>query len=308
MIRKPYLEKADVATAERSHKAYQRRSPTGKPEQIRQKGAIIKEREQPEKPDTATSLGADHKKFTELLDGYFKNQSEMKMLISQIDSHKEEMESKMKELRPMLSKFENMEKAEQKFRTEFKDGDWEYKFLSFTRETKPYKDLYTKAFNLLTEIQREEMKKAEQALSQITGQEKFSREPLAKALQDLVKFYIGKPLRDEVISQFRRDALSLILLKAAKKATGSDDKEYEKDKEETAKPLPKDKGKEKKPVEEPEEEDEEMGEAHQQLMEALKNLVAAKESGLLLLKDFCGRKKEDSAPKEKEEKAEKKPK
>jgi hypothetical protein len=177
MIRKPYLSKADVATATMPHHKGYTRSVEGKTQTIRQKGAIVKEREELDKPETATVLGGEHKKFTELLDSYFKNQSEMKMLVAKIDTHKAEMETSMSELRPMLSKFANMEKAEQKFRTEFSEENWDYKFLSFTRETKPYKELYEKAFNMLVEIQREEMKKAEQALAQITGQEKFTRTP-----------------------------------------------------------------------------------------------------------------------------------
>ena len=169
---------------ERGHEAYTRVR-RGKMEYIPAKGEKLKEREdiKPEAKDVMKSKEA--KEFSQLLDSYFYIQKEMSEMKNLLKQHEDELSSVMGKIRPYLSKMENLEKEENKFRAEFKEGDWSYKFLQFTRESKPYKELYIKAFNMLNDKAQEELKKVEEALKSITAQEKFERKPLEKSLKSM---------------------------------------------------------------------------------------------------------------------------
>jgi hypothetical protein len=294
------VEKAvEVATEEpRGHKQYVR-TVRGKTQTIPQKGSTIKEREKIEKPKKEEVRqkpeevlhGEEHQQFTKLLDQYFHASEEVKMMTNLIDQHKTELESVMSEIRPMLAKFDNLEKAENKFRTEFKEGDWDYKFLSFSRESKPYKDLYTKAFNLLNDMQKSEMKTAEEALKKITAQEKFGREAVKKALS-----YIGKPL-DE-LGNFYIELSSLILKKAQK--IGSKVKvNPDKDKKNDTKEDPgQDKTEEKESKKEPKKDGTYQTGIKKRFVTSVGNLLSLRERAHKLLEEFFSRSNE----KEKEKK------
>lgn len=159
---------APIMPGERGHVAYTRIR-RGKLERIPAKGTVLKEREYPK-------TEVSDKQFSKLLDSYFQTQDKVKTLKEQIMKYEKEMSEVMDKIRPYLAKMDNLEKEENKFKTEFDEGGWRYRFLQFTRETKPYKDLYIRAFNMLTEIQKKEMEGLEKALSKITVQEKFERE------------------------------------------------------------------------------------------------------------------------------------
>lgn len=302
---------APVGGGKRGHVAYTK-TVRGKQVSIPQKGAIIKEREPlkkekkqevTEKPEEVLH-GKEHQQFTRLLDSYFHTNEEMKMMSNLLTQHSKELESYMSEIRPMLAKFKNLEKEENKFRTIFKEGDWDYNFLSFSRESKPYKDLYTRAFNMLNDMQKEELKTAEDALKKITAQEKFERKKMEKALKirQLVKSYVGRPQTATVISEFQRDLFQIL------KATSGEDRAYEKDKNEKMNEDIKGKKEknekneknnkvEKKPVKKPiKEEPKEEGKstykegAKKQFITSLQNLVGLRERGVRLLREFFSRK------------------
>jgi len=216
----------NITQGDPHHVAYQRRSKSGKMEQIPQKGAKLKEKEELPKERKGKQaaeavLGGDeHEAFKGMLTSYFNNQKEMRDLTTRINDLKVSSEETMKQIRPLLTKFDNLDKAEDKYRVEFKEGDWDYKFLSFTRETKSYKDLYTKAFNMLNDLQRQEMAKAEEALKTITAQEKFEREKTEKAMRyaTLIKTYVGRPFNNEVLLEFNKDLQMLMSLDSVLKA------------------------------------------------------------------------------------------
>jgi hypothetical protein len=172
----------NIQTGDPHHVGYERQSKSGKMQHIQQKGAIPAKGEKLKKPEklgaqeAGAVLGGDeHQAFQGMLSSYFNNQKELKDLTVRINNLKVSNEEVMKQIRPILTKFDNIDKAEDKYRVEFKEGDWDYKFLSFTRETVSYKELYGKAFQMVNDLQREELQKAEAALKTITAQEKFDR-------------------------------------------------------------------------------------------------------------------------------------
>ena len=174
------IAKAMVMTeVEQPHHRSYTRTRMGKLQSIPQKGAVLKER------GTLTQKIEGSKKavkeFDGLLHDYFNLQGSIKELKNQVESKEGELDASMNQIRPLLSKLDNLEKEENKFKTEFESGDWKYRFIQYPRSATQYKDLYIKAFNMLNEAQKGEMKKAEDVLQKITSQEKFSRESLSKA-------------------------------------------------------------------------------------------------------------------------------
>src|SRR4030042_6418007 len=276
------LKKAEItaATKPKGHVGYTR-TIKGKTQTVRQKGDVSKEKE-PDKlkkePKDAPK-SEEHEKFKNLLEGYFHTQEEMKAMTNLLDLHKVELEGIMGQIKPMLNKFDNIKKEENKFRTEFKEGDWNYKFLAFSKESKPYKDLYTKAFDMLGDLQKEEMKKAEKALKQIG---ELSRKKVEKALKfsSLIKSYVGKQLTEDVIDRFRADVLNIFavssvedFIKAAK------EKEDEKKDKKSVKSgsRVKDRNNEAKGKDSKTKNGKNGKDAKKQLIESLTNLTALRE-------------------------------
>lgn len=268
------IYKADIAveTEPRGHIAYKRtvkgkqqfikqkgvKKPEVESKVIPQKGTVLKEREKEVIRAEDIIGGEEHERFKNLLNGYFYTQQEMKEMKNLLAQHETELEDIMGQIRPLLTKFDNMEKEEAKFRTEFKEGDWDYKFLSFTRESKPYKDLYIKAFNMLDNMQKNVMKETEEALKKITVSEKFEREKVAKAILDLAKAILKNEKSDK-----------------------------------------------EKDVEKLEKKDNNIEDSQKALIESLTNLVALKERGLVLMKEFFERGKRKAKNEERTEETKK---
>ena len=64
----------------------------------------------------------DRENFRNLLEGYFHTQDEMKQMTNIIEQHRGELEHVMEQLRPLLTKFDNLSREEAKFKAEFEEG------------------------------------------------------------------------------------------------------------------------------------------------------------------------------------------
>lgn len=157
------------------HKAYVRVQ-RGKLQAIPQKGAIIKERGDLHLKEAKEVLGKDYDKFTKDLNAYFSMDREIREIKSKLETQMKEKEDVMSQIRPWLTKFENLSEEENKFKTEFMAEGFKHKFNSFPRETMPYKELFEESFKRLTSKMQAEVDAMKGTLRKITAQEKFTRE------------------------------------------------------------------------------------------------------------------------------------
>jgi len=152
----------------------------GKLERIPQKGAILKERGTFEPKEGSKEakdiLGTDYKNFTKDLHEYFKTKETMSELKAQMETLASKNEETMGKIRPLLTKFENVSKEENKFITEFMSDGFKHKFQSYPRETLPYKDLFEESFKRLTSEYQNEISKLKEILKKVTAMESFKRE------------------------------------------------------------------------------------------------------------------------------------
>jgi hypothetical protein len=152
----------------------------GKLERIPQKGAVLKERGE-FKPKEGSKeakdvLGNDYKNFTKDLHEYFSNKETMSKLKEQMESLTSKNEETMGRIRPLLTKFDNVSKEENKFIAEFMSDGFKHKFQSYPRETLPYKDLFEESFKRLTSEYQNEISKLKETLKKVTAMESFKRE------------------------------------------------------------------------------------------------------------------------------------
>ena len=153
---------------------------SGKLERIPQKGALLKERGK-FKPKEGSKeakdiLGIDYKNFTKDLHAYFSNKETMSKLKVQMETLASKNEETMGKIRPLLTKFDNVSKEENKFITEFMSDGFKHKFQSYSRETLPYKDLFEESFKRLTSEYQNEINKLKETLKKVTAMESFKRE------------------------------------------------------------------------------------------------------------------------------------
>jgi len=152
----------------------------GKLERIPQKGSILKERGTFEPKEGSKEakdiLGTDYKNFTKDLHEYFKTKETMSELKAQMETLASKNEETMGKIRPLLTKFENVSKEENKFITEFMSDGFKHKFQSYPRETLPYKDLFEESFKRLTSEYQNEISKLKETLKKVTAMESFKRE------------------------------------------------------------------------------------------------------------------------------------
>jgi len=174
------------------HKAYTRIK-GGKLQRIPQKGAILQERGEIPKEGARDRLGNDYARFSKDLDDYFSLDVDLKKLKKQVEEYATKKEGVMSRIRPLLSKFENLSKEENKFQTEFEASGFKHKFLSYPRETLPYKDLFEESFKRLTAKMQDEMNGLKGTLKRITAMEKFER--IEKSSSDKIADYLKNIIR-----------------------------------------------------------------------------------------------------------------
>jgi len=167
-----------------SHHVAYTRVHRGKMETIPQKGTIIKERGEI-RPQAKEVLGREYTSFIKDVEKYVEFSGEIDRVKNEVKELAKGQEEVMSRIRPYLTKFENLAKEEGKFTTEFMGKGYKYRFLSYPRETTPYKELYEESFKRLASKMQAEMVALKEQLKKVTVQEKFER--VEKAILDETK-------------------------------------------------------------------------------------------------------------------------
>ncbi len=154
------------------HVAYTR-TRRGKMERIPQKGTVLKERGKIGPQEAKEVLGGKYNKFISDIKVYKEASEQANRLKIEIAKSTRIKEEAMSRMRPLLAKFDNLSKEEQKFITEFEAGGLRHRFMSFPKETYPYSDLFHEAFRRLTPRLQAEVDKLREALKKVTVQERF---------------------------------------------------------------------------------------------------------------------------------------
>ena len=205
MDEKPSEEKKE-APKEEAPKAEEKKEPE-KPK-IPAKGEVVKPRKKetgaadPKKVEEFVAEGAQEL-FKGNLQRYFDTASKVTEAKNTIEKLVKDQEEIMSHIRPELKMLDNLAKDEGKFEAKFKDADWKYRFLSYTRASTKWKEVAEELAKLSEESIRK-MAELKDALKQTTQQEKFERESMAKAVK-IDKDVLKKKLSELVI--LRRKAV-----------------------------------------------------------------------------------------------------